>query len=64
MKVHKVSQTDYVRAAKYRHDHGFWNVALTPLTTYCGLEPSWIAWKWRVVTCRRCLARRKKGKKK
>jgi hypothetical protein len=60
MKTHKVSKQHFDNARAFRYCQGFWNPAMTLAVTYCGIEPMAIAYLWKHVTCKRCLANRKK----
>lgn len=63
MKVHKIPMRDWNRARIFKMRNGFWNPAMTTLEVSCGCEPTLITPYWRLVDCKRCLAKRPKKAK-
>lgn len=61
LKIHKVDKTDFYKALSFRKENGFWNPAVLPVSTACGLEASFINWNWNKTTCGLCLSKQSGG---
>lgn len=55
---HKVAWNAFQHARAEKRKHGFFLTAL--VKTFCGQDGLWFAGTWHAVTCRRCLAARKR----